>query len=180
MHGRNKLFCPVLHTISAKTIFGQKLFSREIQLSEADRQRSNVYYTDDAEEYKQYWLQVWWQGILLARGPPNARKIVIFTFSIEHPFFWPNSKANKTILYLYINIYMLFLSIIPTHTRALTRHEVIIMSKSHPSPMGSGRHGKLFESQYWLYTRWAVELSVPSTIVHCSTCIREYDSVYAV
>jgi len=91
-----------LNIITIKTIFRQKVFFPvRSNYQKPIQQRSSVCCMDDVG-YKQYWLQVWWQGIFLAWGPPNARKIVIFTFSIEHPFFWPNSKANKTIYITYI------------------------------------------------------------------------------
>lgn len=128
----NKLVLYTQYYLYKNNIRPKAFFSREIQLSEANPAKSSICYMDNIG-YNQYWLQVWWQGIFFAWGPPNARKIVIFTFSIEHPFFWPNSKANKTIYKTYIQ---------PIHIHALyTIHKVIIMRKSHTNPMGSGRHG---------------------------------------
>jgi len=82
----NKLVLYTQYHLYKNNIRPEAFFSREIQLSEADPAKSSICYMDNIG-YKQYWLQVWWQGIFFAWGPPNARKIVIFTFSIEHPFF---------------------------------------------------------------------------------------------
>lgn len=135
-------FNPVFHIISPQKQYSVRIFffsSREIQLLEAGPGlRSNVYALDGRCGISNIGYKFGGKGILPTRRPPNARKIVIFTFSIEHPFFWPNSKANKTIYNIYI-VYTHTHDISRPHTRGNNYEQ-----KSPPNPMGSGRHSKLF------------------------------------
>lgn len=152
----------MFHIISRQKQYSVRIFffsSREIQLLEAGPiPKSNVYTLNGRCDINNIGYKFGGKGILPVRRPPNARKIVIFTFSIEHPFFWPNSEANKTIH-------------TRTRTQARTRththphpHDVFrphtrgnnYEQKSPPNPMGPGRHGKLFERNIidYIYSTW--------------------------
>lgn len=115
--------------------------------------------------YKQYWLQVWWQGISSLGDLPTLVRLLFSLFQSNTPSFDQTPKQIKQYMY----------TILPTHTHT---HMCVCYihytqgnnyEQKSPKPHGVRVTQLLFGRHYWLGIIYRVDPDVHHCYCGCNT-----------